>query len=239
MINILNRIYKNSFKDFEKYLKNSIEKNKKEFIITVNPETLIMSEKNIKIREILNNKKYILVPDGISIVKACRKYGINIKQRITGIDITKFLLEEVNIQKKSLYLFGAKKEVIKSFAEKIKKEYKNINLLGYTDGYVKDKDKVFKRIMLLKPDVCLVALGIPAQEEMIHKYIGGFKKGIFIGVGGTFDVLSGHKKRAPQIFIKCNFEWLYRILKEPKRIKRFIKYNIKFYMKIKKIKVDN
>lgn len=72
------------------------------------------------------------------------------------------------------------------------------------------------------------------QEKIISKNIAKFKKGIFIGVGGTFDVLSGAKKRAPKLFIQLNLEWLYRIVREPKRIKRFFKYNIKFLYLVNK-----
>ena len=83
----------------------------------------------------------------------------------------------------------------------------------------------------MQPDICLVALGIPEQELLINKYFNKFKKGIFIGVGGSFDVLSGHKKRAPKLMIKLHLEWLYRIIKEPKRFKRFWESNIKFMLK--------
>ena len=121
---------------------------------------------------------------------------------------------------------------------KIKSEYPNINILGFSDGYVKDRDKVFKEIIKLKPDVCLVALGIPHQEKLIYKYLDKFDKGIFVGVGGSFDVLSGSKKRAPKIFIKLNLEWFYRIICEPKRLKRFWNNNVKFILNIRKEKKE-
>ena len=75
---------------------------------------------------------------------------------------------------------------------------------------------------------------IPAQEKLIYQHLKDFNKGIFVGVGGSFDVLSGTKQRAPQFFIKYNLEWLYRIAKEPKRIKRFYNNNVKFILKLKK-----
>ena len=93
-----------------------------------------------------------------------------------------------------------------------------------------------QKIVKLNPDICLVALGIPKQELLISKYIENAKKGIYIGVGGSFDVLSGVKKRAPKIFIKLNLEWLYRIIKEPKRIKRFWNNNVKFLIKVRREK---
>ena len=97
-------------------------------------------------------------------------------------------------------------------------------------------DIVFKEIIKLKPDVVMVALGIPNQEKLIYKHLKEFKKGIFIGVGGSFDVISGSKKRAPKLFVKLNIEWLYRICKEPSRLKRFWNNNVKFIFKIQKMK---
>ena len=85
-------------------------------------------------------------------------------------------------------------------------------------------------------DLVFVALGIPRQELLIDRYFPLAKKGIFVGVGGSFDVLSGMKQRAPQVFIDHNLEWLYRIVKEPKRMKRFYRSNIKFIWKIQKLK---
>lgn len=231
MKDILEKIYNDNENNFYKYLEKLLLKNEKKFIITVNPEIVMKSYNNVNIKNILLNDNNILVPDGISIIKKAKKYNINIKERITGVDISSKALEICNKNKKSIYLFGAKKEVIKSLVSKIKKDYSNINILGYNDGYVSDKDKIMKEIIKLSPDLVLVALGVPSQELLINKYIEKAKKGIFIGVGGTFDVLSGNKKRAPKLFIKLNLEWLYRIICEPKRLKRFIQNNIVFMFK--------
>ena len=118
----------------------------------------------------------------------------------------------------------------------INEKYTNIELVGCTNGYIKDKDAIMEYIKIIKPDIVLVALGIPLQENLIYKHINDFDKGIFVGIGGSFDVLSGSKKRAPKLFIKLNLEWLYRIVKEPKRILRFIKNNIMFLIIIFKEK---
>lgn len=229
----LKKLYNKEKNKYFKLLENDLRHEHKRFIITVNPETLMLSEKDNELKEILDSKEFSFVPDGIAVIKAARKVGISISERITGIDIAEYLLKLANKNKYSIYLYGAKEEVIESLISKIKKEYNNINIVGYSNGYVENKDKVMEEILKLKPDICMVALGIPHQEKIIYKYINKFKKGIFIGVGGSFDVLSGYKKRAPKIFIKLNIEWLYRIIKEPKRLKRFWNNNIKFLFKIK------
>lgn len=231
MKDILEKIYSQSESEFNKKLEKILINNEKKFIITVNPEIVMKSYKDNDIKEMLLNDNNILVPDGISIIKKAKKYNINIKERITGVDISSKALEICNKNKKSIYLFGAKKDVLDKLIIKVKKEYPNINIVGFSDGYVTDKDKVMKEIISLSPDLVLVALGVPNQELLIKKYIEKAQKGVFIGVGGTFDVLSGCKKRAPKLFIKLNLEWFYRIICEPKRLKRFIQNNIVFMFK--------
>lgn len=102
-----------------------------------------------------------------------------------------------------------------------------------------DKDDIFTKIAEMKPDIVLVALGIPAQELLIEKHYEKFEKGIFMGIGGAFDVLSGMKNRAPKFFVNHNLEWLYRICKEPKRFKRFYQSNVQYLRIIKKLQKEN
>ena len=231
MKDILEKIYNEEENIFYSILEDLLTTNKKKFIITVNPEIIMKSYKNIVIKEMLLNDNNILVPDGISIIKKAKQYNINIKERITGVDISSKALEICNKNKKSIYLFGSKKEVLDKLIININQKYPNINIVGFSDGYVEDKDKVMQEIISLSPDLILIALGVPNQELLINKYIEKAKKGVFIGVGGTFDVLSGCKKRAPKLFIKLNLEWLYRIICEPTRLKRFIQNNIVFMFK--------
>ena len=99
-----------------------------------------------------------------------------------------------NELKKDLYLFGSTEKVINLLKEVLIKNYPNINIVGCSNGFIENKDNVFEEIVKLKPDVVLVALGIPNQEKLIYKHLDKFQKGIFIGVGGSFDVISGIKK---------------------------------------------
>lgn len=236
MRKLFDKLYKKSAQSFYEILSDNLKNNKKTFVVTANPETFMIGEKNEDVRKMLLDKETVMVPDGIGVLKAGKKIGYNIEERITGIDIANELLKFGNEQKKSIYLFGSKQEVIDSMKIVIKEQYPNLKLVGTSNGYVTDKDKVFDEIVKLEPDVVLVALGIPLQEMLIYKHLNRFKKGIFVGVGGSFDVMSGMKKRAPKIFIKLNLEWLYRIMKEPKRLKRFYNSNVKFILEIRKYK---
>lgn len=232
--NIYSTLYKKNKKSCYELIENNLRISKKTFIVTANPETYMLSKKDDEMKSIIYNNENLIVPDGISIVKTASYFGIDLKERITGVDLCSYLLKLADENKYSLYLFGSTSDVIEKLVNVIKGKYSNINILGYSNGYEKDKDAIMKKIVKLNPDICLVALGIPYQEKLINKYIDTAKKGIYVGVGGSFDVLSGTKKRAPKIFIKLNLEWLYRLICEPKRLKRFINSNVKFIFEVRK-----
>lgn len=226
------KLYLSGKTAFEKEIHKDLINENKKFIITANPETFMIGQRDLEFDKILSSTYTTIVPDGIGIVKAAKLLGYNVKERITGVELADYLLKSANSNRKSVYLFGAKEQVVQLLVEKIKREYPRIEILGYANGYENEKDKIMEHIIDKDPDIVLVALGIPQQEKLIWRYYLKAKKGIFIGVGGSFDVLSGTKKRAPQIFIKLNLEWLYRIMREPSRIKRFIKNNVLFLMSI-------
>lgn len=236
MWDYFNKLYRGSFEDFVRELSGKLDREEKTFVVTANPETLMIAESNPVYDGILRRPDTTIVADGIGVVKAANMLGIELPGRVTGVETVQRLLALLNEKERSLYLFGAQKEVLEKLVSRIAAEYPGIRLLGSCDGYVKDKDAVFEQIVNLQPDVTLVALGIPQQEVLISRYYDRFEKGIFIGVGGSFDVLSGTKKRAPALFIKLNLEWLYRIACEPKRIKRFYNSNVKFIFKIRSMR---
>jgi len=226
------KIYNGSRESFYENVKKSIQKNNKIFIVTANPETIMTAEENSDLQKALLDENTIIIPDGIGIVKGAKMLGYKIEETIPGVELCTKLFEYCNEYGKSIFLLGAKKEVIEKLVKVINEKYSNVNICGYENGYVEDKQEVFNRIAELKPDVVLVALGIPNQELLIYNNLEKFDKGIFVGVGGSFDVLSGVKRRAPKIFRKLKLEWLYRITTEPKRLKRFFKSNIKYIVKI-------
>ena len=141
MKELFDKLYNKSEESFYEILEKNLSQNKKTFIVTANPETFMMSEKDEEMRKLLLDNDTFLVPDGIGIVKAARMINYDVKERITGIDIANELLKLGNKQKKSIYLFGAKQEVIDSMEKVLKESYPNLNLVGMSNGYEKDKDK--------------------------------------------------------------------------------------------------
>ena len=230
------KLFKNSKDDFYKLVTKAIDKEEKMFIITANPETFSWGSKDELVNKMLLDKKTTIIPDGVSIVRAAKMLVFPIKERITGVDLAIFLLEYANKKSLKVAFLGATSEVQKLLKAKMALDYPHIKIIASGDGYKTDRDKFMNDLKKKDVDIVLVALGIPVQEKLIYEHYSKFKKGIFVGVGGSLDVISGSKKRAPKLFIKLHAEWLYRLIKEPKRIGRFYQNNIKFMFKIMKMK---
>lgn len=221
-------------KSFLDHLYQCLDQEESCFVITANPEIFMLGKRMPDMDSVLRDSHTMIVPDGIGLLKGGKRLGHVIPERVPGVEVCEALLRYADRHGLSVYLFGAAANVVEAVAELVRKEYPGARLLGYTDGYVKDKDAVMKKIVQMQPDLIFVALGAPAQELLIHRHYRPDGKGIYVGVGGSFDVLSGTKKRAPGFFIRHNLEWLYRIAKEPKRLKRFWYNTICFFSELEK-----
>ena len=144
--------------------------------------------------------------------------NIALKERIAGIDFFKDLCN-LSIEKElSIFLYGSEEGIADKVKKELEEKYHGINIAGTLNGYVKESEAL-KKIKEAQPDILFVALGSPLQEKFIIKNKKQFSNiKIIMPVGGTFDVIAGKIKRAPKIIIKLNLEWIYRMLKEPKRI---------------------
>lgn len=132
--------------------------------------------------------------------------------------ITRFYRE------KTFYLVGGKQQIINETVEKLRFEYEDIQIVGYRNGYIKtdeEKRQLIDDIVEKKPDVVFVAMGSPKQELLMEE-IQRQHRAIFQGLGGSFDVYTGHVQRAPKWWVEHNLEFAYRLIKEPKRLKRQI-----------------
>jgi len=207
-------------KQFHQSLDDDLDLKANKFIVTPNPEIVLSARKDANFSQIINNADYV-IPDGIGIIKGAQSLGTPIHERITGFDTLQYLMRAANRKQLKVYLLGSKPEVIQASADKIKKDFSQIDLVGFHDGYFKDETEIVNEIAEKKPNIVFVALGSPKQELFINKYRNN-ADAIWIGVGGSFDVFSGTKKRAPKIMQTLNLEWLYRLAKEPTRFGRML-----------------
>lgn len=229
----LRRVYPGTAAEFCKKADHALLAGEKLFIVTANPEIMMHAQQEGDLDRLLLGEDATIVPDGISVVKAMRICGLPARERITGVDLAEHFLQVAGKAGKSVYLLGAKEEVVSALAKKLRAQYPQM-ALAYHNGYDGDKDQIFTEIAALRPDLVLVGLGVPAQERLIARHYDEFQKGVFMGVGGSFDVLSGSLRRAPSFFVKTNTEWLYRILRQPSRLGRFWRNNVKFIGLVRK-----
>lgn len=213
----------NIFKDY----KAGIQR----FIVNINPEIVTSNYKNEDYKKALNSEKY-QIPDGSGIVWASKRNKGHIKKRITGIDLMLDICNEAQKYQAKIYLYGSKKKIVQKAKENLEKEYTKLQVIGTCDGYINEEWAV-KDIKETGADIVFVGLGSPKQEKFIINNKEKLKDvKIFMPVGGSFDVISKTKKRAPNWIMKCNLEWLYRLFQEPKRIFRQVKL-IKFMSLVK------
>lgn len=207
---------------FVDLLVNRIEQQEKTFVVTANPEVVMQANENPTVMNYLKQATYICA-DGIGVVKAAQILGDSLPERVTGYDTMVRLLEVGQQKHFKIYLLGAQKETIEKTVANIHENYPNVDVVGYHDGYFDWNNNDFaKEIATLQPDLVFVALGVPRQEKWITENLEKFSKGVFIGVGGSFDVIAGTVKRAPVIWQKLNLEWLYRLLRQPSRFGRML-----------------
>ncbi|ONI46181.1 N-acetylmannosaminyltransferase [Candidatus Epulonipiscioides gigas] len=206
-----------------KFLKKS---KRLRLICTPNPEMIMCATENEKLLKILNTADMV-IPDGIGVVIASKILkGPSLKERVAGYDLIQNLMKHGH---NKFYFLGGKPGVAKLAAIRMKKKYKNIEVVGYRNGYFKEKEKrkIIKEINKSGANILLVGLGSPKQEYFIsdnRKHLKRIK--VAIGVGGSFDVMAGKVKRAPNIFRKLGLEWFYRLITEPHRAKRMLKLPI-------------
>lgn len=214
----------NVFNKDKESLMNYVEGLDKVNIISGNPEVLFNGLNNSLLKKSFNDKDSLIIPDGVGTVIASKLIKEPVKEKIAGIDVVKEVLIKADKEQKSVYLLGAKEDVVVKCVENIKKDYPNIKIAGYHNGYfdIDNCEEIVKDIQNSRPWAIFVAMGSPRQEIFIEKIKNITDTKIFMGVGGVFDIFSGNLKRAPQWMISTGLEWLYRVYKEPFRIKRLI-----------------
>ena len=193
---------------------------KNRFVVTANPEIVLHARQDHKFAQVLAKADYTTA-DGIGIIIGSSILNDPLPERITGFDTMTTLLKWADTENKRVFLLGAKPAVIKATVNKVKQQYPHLTICGWHDGYYKDEKQVANEIKAAHPDFVFAALGFPKQEYFIaaNRQVAD---AIWMGVGGSFDVLANFTKRAPQKWRDHHLEWLYRLLKEPYRIGRMM-----------------
>jgi N-acetylglucosaminyldiphosphoundecaprenol N-acetyl-beta-D-mannosaminyltransferase len=164
----------------------------------------------------------LVTADGMSIVWASRLLGRPLKQRVTGIDLFERLVDRAAAQGWSVYFLGAREESVSRVAEGFRKSHPTLRIAGWRNGYfdASESEFVAEAIRSSKADLLFVAMGSPVQELWIASNLGRTGVHFAMGVGGSFDHVSGFARRAPEWMQRMGLEWFYRLVREPRRLWR-------------------
>ncbi len=205
--------------------KDLIEKSNKtcKIVVAPNTEFIMLAQKDKEFYNILKNAE-LATPDSVGVMIGGKLQKKQFKERIPGQAYFRKVLEIGEREGWTFYMLGGEDNIPKLAVEKLKKDYPNIKIIGYHEGFFKQhsEEDVIKEINELKPNVLFVAMGAPLQEKWISKHKNELQVDIAAGQGGTFDYEAGKIKRAPKIIQKLCIEWLWRLILQPTRITRMM-----------------
>lgn len=216
----------------------------KKLINTINAHSFNTAQKDNLFAEALKNGDY-LIPDGASIVKACRWLGCKSqpKERVAGWDLFEFEMKRLNEKGGRCMFMGSSPKVLSLIVEKAKTVYPNIEVVTYSPPYKpefteEDNLAIIRAINDADPDLLWIGMTAPKQEKWTYSYWGELNIHCHVGtIGAVFDFFAGTYKRAPRWWQDHSLEWLYRLIKEPKRMwRRYVIGNPLFLLNIRKEK---
>lgn len=190
-------------------------------VVTANPEILDNATRTPALHALIR-RAALVTADGQGILLAGKILGTPFPARVTGIELAEALCRESAARDLSLYFLGSEPGVVDEACEKMRRAYPGVKICGCHHGYFRNEGPgaVIDDIKKAQPDILLVGMGSPYQEQFIAEHLEECGVPVGIGVGGSFDVLSGRVARAPEIFIRLRLEWFYRIAGDRKRWKR-------------------
>jgi N-acetylglucosaminyldiphosphoundecaprenol N-acetyl-beta-D-mannosaminyltransferase len=198
--------------------------------VVVNAAKMVHMQKDKELYESVVNSD-IINPDGQAVVWASRFLNQPLPEKVSGIDLMQNLVKLAHEKNHRVFFFGAKEEVVKGVVDKYTAIYSNNIIAGYRNGYFEkvDEEQIAKQISESSADILFVAISSPTKEIFLNKYKNIINIPFIMGVGGSFDVVSGKVTRAPFWMQQSGLEWFYRFLQEPGRMwKRYLYTNSMF-----------
>lgn len=203
-------------------LLKEIDKMDKVNIVSGNPEILYAGLNDELLQKMFKDDYSIIIPDGVGTVIASKMVKHPVQEKVAGIEVMKEVLHKAAKEGKGVYFLGAEQVVLDQCIIKLKDEIEGLNVVGSHNGFfdLNNCNEIIEDIQKAEPWALFVAMGCPRQEKFIENNMDKLPCKIYMGVGGSFDVFAGKTSRAPKWMIKLGLEWLYRVSKEPWRIKR-------------------
>ncbi|MDQ7826282.1 MAG: WecB/TagA/CpsF family glycosyltransferase [Candidatus Eremiobacteraeota bacterium] len=196
-----------------------IEERSSHLVVTLGTEMVMAAQKNKEFLEVLN-AAHLVCADAVGIIWASKRMEKPLSEKVAGIEILDRLAALSYEKGWRLFFLGAAEGTAEAAVEELRKKYPEMPVAGIHHGFFKDDGPVIRLIKEAKPDILFIALGSPRQELWFWRHREELGVPVGIGVGGSFDVLSGKISRSPRWMISLGLEWLYRLYKEPWRWKR-------------------
>jgi N-acetylglucosaminyldiphosphoundecaprenol N-acetyl-beta-D-mannosaminyltransferase len=211
------------------YIKNRIKDGTFTQHCVINVAKVVNAQSDLELKESVNSCHIVNI-DGMGVVLGARFLGHSVPERVAGVDLFHELLEMSAANQFSVFLLGAKDEVVSTAASKVKALYPGLKVAGYHHGYFWDDEAALvEKVRASGAQLLFVAITSPMKENFINRWRDQLGVTFVMGVGGTFDVVAGKVKRAPQWMQNYGLEWLYRVIQEPGRMwKRYLTTNSKF-----------
>jgi len=218
-------------------IERAIQDKKQIHHVVVNAGKIVAMQTDLELRKSVNESDLINA-DGQGVVWASKLLGKPLKERVAGIDLMESLVKAAHIKKHKIFFLGAKEEVVRAVVDRYSKEFSPDIIAGYRNGYFDrdEENKIAKQIASTRANILFVAISSPTKENFLYRNKKALHTVNFImGVGGSFDVVSGRIKRAPVWLQNAGLEWFFRFAQEPKRMwKRYLIGNTKFMLMVLK-----
>jgi len=208
--------------DYLACVQERLQKKEGTHIVTINSEMAMQAQKDTDLAAVIKASE-LVIPDGSGVVLFLRSQGIKIN-RCPGIELSEAVVKLGSSQGLKVFLIGGAVGVAKIVVAKWEQKFSGLAIAGVWDGYFKpeQEEQLYQELQATQPHIILIGLGVPRQEFWIrdHRYL--CPNSVWIGVGGSFDIWSGLKIRAPKWLRDHHLEWTYRLYKEPWRARRML-----------------
>lgn len=188
-------------------------------VVTADASAVVIAQDDPELRRIINEAD-LVTPDSTGILLASKLYGDPLPEKVSGIDLAVELSGLAARKGVSIFLLGAAPGIAELAAENLVKRFPGLKIAGTRDGFFSDDEEVVQQIAASGAKILFVAMGIPKQEKWIVRHMERLGIEIAIGVGGTFDVLSGRVNRAPEWMRRHGLEWAHRLASNPRKISK-------------------
>ncbi|HEX8805919.1 MAG TPA: WecB/TagA/CpsF family glycosyltransferase, partial [Candidatus Aquilonibacter sp.] len=189
--------------------------------VTLGTEMVVYAQRDPAFREVLNSSALSLC-DTVGVLTVARQRGATLRERVTGVDLVEHLCQHAAEEALPVYFFGGAEGVAADAAAILEVRFPGLVVAGTRNGFFSsdEESQIVEAIRASGARIVFVGLGSPRQELWLARNLRATRCGAGIGVGGSFDVISGRVKRAPMIYRRLGIEWLYRLMREPQRFRR-------------------